>query len=263
MIRLRTLSIVLFLLVFVMAASCSSPVGETGKGLEKKVEALEKKVTTLEKAMDKRLLAIEKKQQVAENKAMLEKDASKALSAITVLISKDDIEGAKKSLGDFFKKYGTTRVAKRAIKIKNELAVIGKDAPKDWGIEKWFQGKDKIDLASKEKTTLVVFWETWCPHCRNEAPKIQDKYDSYQDSGLQVIGVTKINKSATEEKVVAFIAEKDLNYPMAKENGSLTKYFNVSGIPAAALVSKGKVVWRGHPARLNDKSLKGFLGISE
>ncbi len=263
MIRIRTLSTFLFLIAFVMTASCSVPVGDSGKELEKKVEALEKQVTALEKAMDKRLLAIEKKQKESEKKALLEKDANKAFSAISVLISKGDIEGAKKSLDDFFKKYGRTRAAKRALKLKHELAVIGKDAPKDWGIEKWFQGKDKIDLTSKEKTTLVVFWETWCPHCRNEAPKTQDRYDSYQDSGLQVIGVTKINKSATEEKVVEFIAEKDINYPIAKENGSLTKYFNVSGIPAAALVSKGKIVWRGHPARLNDKSLEGFLDISE
>ena len=252
MIRTRTLSTVLFLLVFVMAASCSGPVGQPGKELEKKVTELEKRVT-----------ALEKKLQESEKKAGLEKDAGKALTAITGLISKGDIKGAKKSIDDFFKKYGRTRMAQRAMKLKNELAVIGKDAPESWGIEKWFQGKDKIDLASKEKTTLVVFWETWCPHCRNEAPKIQDKYDSYKDSGLQVIGVTKINKSATEEKVVEFITEKDLDYPIAKENGSLTKHFNVSGIPAAALVSKGKIVWRGHPARLDDKSLKGFLNISE
>jgi hypothetical protein len=35
--------------------------------------------------------------------------------------------------------------------------------------------------------------------------------------------------------------------------------FNVSGIPAAAVVKDGVVVWRGHPARLNNDILTGML----
>jgi len=57
-----------------------------------------------------------------------------------------------------------------------------------------------------------------------------------------VIGLTRITKSATEEKVQAFIEEKKVEYPMAKEDGSVSRYFNVSGIPAAAVIKDGKVV---------------------
>ncbi len=43
------------------------------------------------------------------------------------------------------------------------------------------------------------------------------------------------------------------------ETGKLTEYFNVSGIPAAAVVKDGKIVWRGHPIRLTDEMLKNWL----
>jgi hypothetical protein len=39
----------------------------------------------------------------------------------------------------------------------------------------------------------------------------------------------------------------------------VASHFGVSGIPAAAVVKGGKVVWRGHPARLSEQMLKDWL----
>jgi thioredoxin-like negative regulator of GroEL len=50
-----------------------------------------------------------------------------------------------------------------------------------------------------------------------------------------------------------------VDYPIAKETGELSRYFNVSGIPAAAVIKDGKVVWRGHPAQLKEDQLKSWL----
>ena len=75
-----------------------------------------------------------------------------------------------------------------------------------------------------------------------------------------MIGLTKITRNSTEEQVTAFIKEKDVQYALAKEQGdSMSKRFGVSGIPAAAVVKDGKVVWRGHPARLKDEMIEGWL----
>ena len=60
--------------------------------------------------------------------------------------------------------------------------------------------------------------------------------------------------------MVDFIAENKVTYPIAKEQGDeMSKAFNVSGIPAAAVVKNGTVVWRGHPARLDDAKISGWL----
>ena len=155
-------------------------------------------------------------------------------------------------------KYSATSIAKRAKKTQLELEVIGKESPKDWNIERWFQGESEIAL-DEDKTTLLVFWETWCPHCKREVPKIQNLYANFKKEGLQIIGMTKVNRSATEEGVAEFIEEEGLQYPIAKEDGNLSRYFNVSGVPAAVVVHQGAVVWRGHPASLSEDLLKNWL----
>ena len=96
-------------------------------------------------------------------------------------------------------------------------------------------------------------------HCQREVPKLQALYDNLKGDGLQVVGLTKITKSATEEKVAEFITSRSVSYPVAKENGQASQHFGVSGIPAAAVIKDGKVIWRGHPARLSEAQLKSWL----
>jgi hypothetical protein len=40
----------------------------------------------------------------------------------------------------------------------------------------------------------------------------------------------------------------------------MSRRFAVSGVPAAAVIKDGKIVWRGHPSRLNDAFFKKWLG---
>ena len=231
------------------------------KALQEKVNTLEKKLNRLEHNFDQRLQAVEKTVfPEPKRDSTLEKKAKEEINSIKKLISNEQISRAKAKLDDFFKKYSTTRFATSAGKLSQEISVIGMDAPKNWDIEKWFQGKDEIDL-KKQNPMLLIFWETWCGFCQREVPKLQKTYTEYKDDGLQVIGFTKINRSATPEKVIEFIKENNITYPIAKENGSLSQYFKVQGIPAAALISKGKIVWRGNPARLPDQLIKKYLSI--
>lgn len=232
---------------------------ESTADLEKRIDALEKKLATLEKNLYQRLSAVEAQARAGgKGPNPLEGEAQQAYAKISSLAAEGKIDEAKAAMADFNKKYAATDTAKRARRLGDELAVVGKAAPAEWGIEKWYQGESEIDLAGG-KTTLLIFWEVWCPHCQREVPKAQAIYDSLQDDGLQVVALTRITKSATEEKVTGFIEENKVGYPCAKENGTISQYFNVSGIPAAAVVKDGKVVWRGHPARINEEMLKGWL----
>ena len=75
-----------------------------------------------------------------------------------------------------------------------------------------------------------------------------------------MIGLTKQTRGVTDEQVTSFIGENKVTYPIAKEQGdSLSQHYGVRGIPAAAVVKDGKVVWRGHPARLTDQMIEDWL----
>ncbi len=258
--RLVVTSVIAIAVLTVTLAVAQS--GDPSSQILTKLDAIDKRLASMERSLNARLTAMETA--IAKGgggggpSAELESQAQAAAGQIQGLINQGKFAEAKTSFADFNKKYAGTNAAKQMSRVGRELSVIGKDAPAEWGIDDWYQGENDIDLAS-DKTTLVVFWEIWCPHCKREVPKLQQIYTDLKGEGLQVVGLTKLSRSATEQGVKDFMKEKQVGYPVAKENGSASAWFGVSGIPAAAVVKNGKVIWRGHPARLNETMLKDWL----
>lgn len=245
-------TLVILAAMAVVAVACAPAEGGDASGdLAKQVQTLTERVTALEKE----LATIKQNQPPSQ---AMEQEAAQALQQVQLELRQGNTEKAKTDLDAFMVKYGRTKIGGRARSLQRELAVVGKENPADWGISKWFQGESDIKLGGGE-TTFVVFWETWCPHCKREVPKVEKIYTDLKGKGLQVLGVTKVTKSATDEGVAEFITSNNLSYPMAKENGELSAYFGVSGIPAAAVVKDGKIIWRGHPANLTPEMLEGWL----
>ncbi len=219
--------------------------------LQKKVEELEKKVAALEQRP-----AMPTPPGGAGASAEDEGKAAELLKAANQAAEEGKYDEAKAKLEELKGQYGATRAAKAAARLDSELEVIGKDAGAI-EVEKWFQG----DLAALDDgTTLLVFWEVWCPHCKREVPKLAETYGKFNGKGLKMVGLTKMTRDITEQQVTDFLAENKVTYPIAKEKGdSMSQRFGVRGIPAAAVVKDGKVVWRGHPARLTDQMIEGWL----
>ena len=184
-----------------------------------------------------------------------EKAASELLRAASDAQSTGDFATAKAKVAELQAKYGGTRTAARAGKLSEELAIIGSDAGA-LTTEKWYTA-DKGDL-TKGKATLLVFWEVWCPHCKREVPKLNEVGKAHPD--LNIVALTKQTKNITDDQVNEFIKTNALDFPVGKEDGSMSAHFAVSGIPAAAVVKDGKVIWRGHPARLDDAAIDKLLG---
>ena len=218
--------------------------------LAKRVDELEKEVAELKKAPPK---AGAPQQANAEE----EQAAADLLKAASAHAEKMEYDQAKAKLAELKSKYGSSRAARAAARLDSELEVIGKPAG-ELEVEKWFQG----DLASlNDGTTLLVFWEVWCPHCKREVPKLTETFAKYNPKGLNMVGLTKMTRDIKEEDVTSFLSENKVTYPIAQEKGdAMSKHFGVRGIPAAAVVKDGKVVWRGHPARLTDDMITGWLG---
>lgn len=226
-----------------------------GCALKSDVDALNERISKLEEA--------QKNAPRSPNSAPAastedEAAASKMMEEIQTALKANDYTTAKAKLAEISKKYATTRAGKAAVRMASEVNVVGTDA-KPIEVQKWFT-KDQGSYADS-KVTLVVFWEAWCPHCKEEVPKLPAMLEKYKSKGLGIIALTKVTKSATDETVEKFIADNKLNFPVGKEmeNGSMSQAFSVSGIPAAALVKDGKVIWRGHPARLTDDVMSKML----
>ena len=184
-----------------------------------------------------------------------EQAAADLLRKASEASEKGEYDEAKQHLAKLMGEFGSTRAARAGARLEGDLKVIGTDAP-DLQVEKWYQGEANTD----SKAQLLVFWEVWCPHCKREVPKLQATFDKYSPQGLSVIGLTKQSRDVTDDQVQDFVTSNSIAYPVAREQGqSMSDAYNVKGVPSAAVGKEGKVVWKGHPARLTDAMIEGWL----
>jgi len=152
------------------------------------------------------------------------------------------------------------RLSKNARSNLSALKLLGKPAP-ELELNEWVG--DELGTLSdmKGSPVLLVFWATWCPHCRKAMPKIEEEvWQKYRDQGLKVVGVTKNSRGQTTDKVVEYMTENGYTLPVAIDPGATSRNYGVSGIPAAALVDKnGKVVFRNHPAQVTSELIEKYL----
>jgi len=199
-------------------------------------------------------------EKVAEDQGPTEEEevAAKALYDELIELNKLGQMSEAKAKGDLLvSKYAHTVTTKRAKRVIAELEVIGKKVTSSpVRIEKWFQG-GPIDI--RTGTKLVVFWEAWCPHSKKAVPELSANRSTYSSRGIELVTFTKVSHRASDKMVREVMADKGILIPVAKEDGSISREFNVSGVPAAALVKDGKIVWRGHPARLTTEHLDAVL----
>jgi thiol-disulfide isomerase/thioredoxin len=101
----------------------------------------------------------------------------------------------------------------------------------------------------KGKVTLVNFWATWCPPCREEIPDLIKLQARYKDQ-LQIIGVS--SDEGPVEEVAKFVAEHRMNYPIVMETPELTKAFpGIFALPTTFVIDQDVRMVQKHIGLLN------------
>ncbi len=237
--------------------------------LEKRVEKLEKTLAQLQASLEGRMAELEKKLAARSQEkkpatkrqaaGVRNREAAEKLRQAREAMGRNDLARAKQLLEELRRDYADTPSGRRAISMLAQVNLVGKDAPDIAAkVVRWFRGEGQFH-PEKAKATIVVFWEVWCPHCRREVPKLQALYEKYHDRGLEIIGLTRLSHGKTPQDVENFLAQKNVTYPVGQEKGELASFFAVRGIPAAAVVKDGKVIWRNHPARITEEMIESWL----
>lgn len=94
------------------------------------------------------------------------------------------------------------------------------------------------------KISLINFWATYCVPCRKEMKHLNRINQTYQDDGLQVIGVS-IDDSRTVGRVKSLVRSQKLDYLMLLDSEkNLYKNFNTNAMPFSILLnSDGQIIW--------------------
>ena len=90
---------------------------------------------------------------------------------------------------------------------------------KDWTFNSLADGKpvNLRSFAQGKKLVLVVYFATWCPNWRNEAPIAASLYEKYKAHGLEIIGVSEY---ATRADSLAFFGATGSPYMVVSESES-------------------------------------------
>ncbi len=100
------------------------------------------------------------------------------------------------------------------------------------------------------RPVALVFWQSWCKSCLEEAPGLAAAAREL-DGRLQFVGVVPGPDASVDEAALdAAIARFELPYPQVRDRDlSLTRRFEIEGTPTIVVLGAGgQVVYRGHRA---------------
>ncbi len=191
-----------------------------------------------------------------EEAAKQEVEAMQALLEARTLDDAGEGLAARAIYARIVETWPTGRSAAVARRRVEELVILGRPAPAPQ-VARWLEG----EAPEVSHMQILVFWEVWCPHCVRELPELSARAEALKRQGVTVVAYTRLSKTSTVERVREFYQTYDIRFPTALEQGeAMSTAYAVTGIPAAAVVKEGVIVWRGHPARLTDELIAKLLG---
>lgn len=100
-----------------------------------------------------------------------------------------------------------------------------------------FDGREIALADFRGQVTLLNFWASWCPPCRDEALDLQALYEDYREKGFTIIGVNMLESSP--KKALDFIAEFGISYPNGEDREQrVTNLYRVEGPPESFLIDR-------------------------
>lgn len=102
----------------------------------------------------------------------------------------------------------------------------------------------RIGLAELRGLPVILnFWASWCPPCRDEAPRLQRRWRTARADGVLFLGLDMQDLSGEARD---FIGEFRISYPNVRDRGDdVARDWGVTGLPETFFISaSGRVV--GH-----------------
>ena len=112
------------------------------------------------------------------------------------------------------------------------------------------------------KPTVINFFATWCPPCREEIPGFVDVYNKYKDRGFELVGISL--DTDTRENLPAFIMNYGIGYRILMGDLATAKaYGGVSTLPTTFFIGKDGRIKNVHMGSLDpddfDKEVRKLL----
>ncbi len=117
--------------------------------------------------------------------------------------------------------------------MENELT--GKLAP-EFTLEKISGENQSLSDFRDGKNTIVIFWATWCPYCREQLTIMNKRIEELSQ---QEIKIAAVNLGETSDIINNFIQENNLKLEVfIDEKSSLEELYSVISLPKLVFINK-------------------------
>jgi len=100
-----------------------------------------------------------------------------------------------------------------------------------------------LSLSDLQGQVVVLnFWASWCAPCRREAADLQAVWETYQNQGVTLVGITYRD---AQDASLSFIDEHGITYPNGvDEMGRISDAYGVTAVPETYVIDReGRLAW--------------------
>ncbi|MDD4820900.1 MAG: TlpA disulfide reductase family protein, partial [Flavobacteriales bacterium] len=110
------------------------------------------------------------------------------------------------------------------------------------------------------KVVLLEFWASWCAPCRANNPHLVQLYQKYHPMGLSVVGIACWDDQTAWKKAIeadGLLWAQVKSDEKIKGQDDVADLYVISGVPTTVIVgTDGKVIYRGHPSKVEEKLME-------
>jgi peroxiredoxin len=104
------------------------------------------------------------------------------------------------------------------------------------------------------KPTVINFFATWCPPCREEIPGFVEVYDKYRGSGFEIVGISF--DTDTKGDLPAFMMENRIGYRILMGDMAIARAYGVNPLPTTFFVGKDGRIMNVHVGYIDKETFE-------
>ncbi|MDY6864246.1 MAG: TlpA disulfide reductase family protein [Thermodesulfobacteriota bacterium] len=106
----------------------------------------------------------------------------------------------------------------------------------------------------KDRVTIVDFWATWCPPCRDLIPNLSGLYKEYQSKGVNIIGIAV--SSGSVKKIRNFVKRFKITYPiLIGSKGEYKNFGSIRALPTVFILNQNGEIHKKYVGYVEKKCL--------
>ena len=120
-----------------------------------------------------------------------------------------------------------------------ETMLVGKAAP-DFKL-KMLSGKESSLTGFRNgQNTIVFFWATWCPHCREQLAQLTKEKEAIERKGIKI---ALVDLAEEVPQVRAYVEKYKVDSDVfLDQDGKVSEQYSVIGVPTFFFVNKEGVI---------------------